>query len=118
MNNRINSFLDDEEEIEYINTIQYRLDSKQKLSKKELKYFGEYLNNSLFCSVHDEVCEVLNKSQDFTKKWLWELNKNLDDHDFYKHIYEDIIKIKYKPEYGENFFNSAEIYHRRSDTNS
>jgi len=102
--NKMDSFIESDE-ADHLNLLDQRIRSKEEVSKKELRYFSDYLlDTSTFYSEHDNVIDVFRQVQEFVYNWVVTENRKLDDHIFYEHLYQEFIGIPYIDEYGVEFY--------------
>lgn len=113
MLNKLNSFVS-KKEADHINLLHSRISAKKKVfSKKpnmsavEIEELGDFIESSSLAKEHDEVIEVLNKTQIFVHDWVVNQNGELDSHGLYKHIFEEILQMNYVEDIGIEFYNNG-----------
>lgn len=119
----LSSFLPDSE-VAYLRKIRRKMQRRSKWNKKiftflkiynmqaEIQYYSQYLQKIIVSELHDEMVKILYEADDFYRESFSDNElPDIREEGYYKYVYENIIGIEYKHEYGVSFCNKLSEYY-------
>lgn len=102
--NRLDSFVT-KDEADYYNRIhRIVVDKGAFLNNDDFQKYSEFFTHkALFCKEHDDIVNILTETQKYAYSFIVEQNGDYTSHQFYVHIYTNIIGIYYIEEFGQDF---------------
>lgn len=106
--NSIDSFVT-KHEADQINAIKDKVLAATPLSKEESDKYYNFLFSHHFSKAHDDLVNIISYTQTYFSNWIKVQNKEITDHELYRHLFESVIGMQYYEAYRDEFLHFGEI---------